>query len=217
MSYNQVGPYYNMDLMVAGQAIAKKVIEEVSKNVYLGMNEADGINLINESFSKFGNFKFWHPHKFRIGKNTLLSFKEESDKDVILNNGDIYFIDIGPIIRGHEADFGDTFIFGDNELSLELISKTKQLFNFGREQFLKENITGINLYGLLKSKSSELGVELNLKTLGHRIGDFPHHLFYKGKLAELEFIPSINIWVLEIQIKHSCFDLGSFYEDIIFE
>ena len=50
---------------------------------------------------------------------------------------------------------------------------------------------------------------------GHRIGSYPHSVFYKGSL--LGYISPINEngRVLEIQVICPSMNLGAFYEDII--
>ena len=50
---------------------------------------------------------------------------------------------------------------------------------------------------------------------GHRIGDFPHHIHYRGGLCETEKVPLDNLWILEIHIISQCGSYGAFYEDII--
>ena len=52
---------------------------------------------------------------------------------------------------------------------------------------------------------------------GHRLSDFPHSAHYDGPLAEVEFRPNPNLWVLEIAIAHPERDFGAFYEDLLLE
>ncbi len=42
-----------------------------------------------------------------------------------------------------------------------------------------------------------MGYKLNNNMKGHRVGDFPHHVFYKGGLNETEEVPCENLWILE--------------------
>jgi len=50
---------------------------------------------------------------------------------------------------------------------------------------------------------------------GHRIGDFPHHVFFKGAIIECEESLLPNAWILEIQLDHPKLKFGAFYEDIL--
>ena len=52
---------------------------------------------------------------------------------------------------------------------------------------------------------------------GHRLSDFPHSAHYDGPLAEVEFRPNPNLWVLEIAIAHPERKFGAFYEDLLLE
>lgn len=217
MSINQTGEKFQLPKLVDAQNLTKKIVKDVASKVEVGMNEADGLALLNHEFSKYGDIKFWHPHKFRIGKNTLCAFKEESDLSISLKANDHFFIDVGPVFFDHEGDYGETFIMGINPQALRLKNVSEQLFQEVKTEFFKNHCSGKDLYEFLAKRSKALDVNLNLKTLGHRVGDFPHHLFYRGKMAEVEEILIPNLWVLEVQIADSKNEIGAFFEDIIWQ
>ncbi len=217
MSINQVGNKFQLQKLIDAQAITKKIVQAAAGKVEVGMNEADGLALLNREFSRYGDIKFWHPHKFRIGKNTLCAFKEESDQEICLKANDHFFIDVGPVFFDHEGDYGETFVLGENQKASHLKKISEQLFLEAKNVFLKSHCSGKNLYQFLENRANELGVKLNLKTLGHRVGDFPHHLFYRGKMAEVEEVLIPNLWVLEVQIADENESIGAFFEDIIWE
>ena len=50
---------------------------------------------------------------------------------------------------------------------------------------------------------------------GHRLGDFPHALHYKGKLSDFSEAPFPNLWVLEIHLIDEKINRGAFFEDIL--
>ncbi len=52
---------------------------------------------------------------------------------------------------------------------------------------------------------------------GHRLSDFPHSAHYDGPLADVDFRPNPNLWVLEIAIIHPDRRFGAFYEDLLLE
>ena len=60
-----------------------------------------------------------------------------------------------------------------------------------------------------------LGYQLNPNMAGHRLGDFPHALFYKGTLSNFDKQPIQNLWVLEVLITNNEDTFGSFFEDIL--
>ncbi len=59
----------------------------------------------------------------------------------------------------------------------------------------------------------KLGVKFFDNVDGHRAGDFPHQVFFRGGIAELDFKPGAGVWILEIQIRHPTLPFGAFYED----
>jgi Xaa-Pro aminopeptidase len=169
MSINQVGNKFQLQKLIDAQAITKKIVQAAAGKVEVGMNEADGLALLNREFSRYGDIKFWHPHKFRIGKNTLCAFKEESDQEICLKANDHFFIDVGPVFFEHEGDYGETFIVGQNPEALRLKHISEQLFLEAKENFFQMHCSGKALYDFLAKRAEELDVNLNLKTLGHRV------------------------------------------------
>ena len=76
-------------------------------------------------------------------------------------------------------------------------------------------MSGYKLYDFAEKCAEEKGFQLNLNMYGHRIGDFPHALHYKGKLNTIDFEISQGLWVLEILLKHKTKEFGAFFEDVI--
>ena len=209
-----VGPHFDSEKYQQARRKTISVVKEVSSNVFLGMSEEEGAKLVEETLKKYGAEKKWHPTKFRIGKNTTKSFKEKS-YPVSLQENDLYYIDIGPVFNGHEGDYGETFIFGKNKDYERIILASKEIFHKTAKAFKERNLTGRDLYQYAFSLSHQYGYELIPTMKGHRLGDFPHGLFYKGGLSECDFSPKENLWILEILIKHPKQQFGAFYEDLI--
>ena len=162
-----------------------------------------------------GAEKKWHPHKFRIGKNTTKAFRELSDLKVKLQENDIFFIDIGPVFEGYEGDFGKTFTLGTNLNYQKISHDIKTIFDQTNEYWNNEKPTGSELYIYLEKLANKFGYILNTAMNGHRLSDFPHAVYHRGKLQDFEQKPVPNLWVLEVLIKDSSEEFGAFYEDII--
>ena len=64
-------------------------------------------------------------------------------------------------------------------------------------------------------KALELGFVFNGGQDGHRIGDFPHHVHFRGGLAECEEVVVPNAWILEIHLWGPEKKYGAFFEDIL--
>ena len=67
----------------------------------------------------FGVEKHWHKRIVRSGPNTMLAYPE-NPPDRQMTDDDIAFGDFGPIFDGWEADFGRTWVLGDDPVKLRL-------------------------------------------------------------------------------------------------
>lgn len=193
----------------------KEAVEKISKMVEVGCTEDYGNSLIDAVLNSLGTKKKWHPNKFRIGVNTTKSFRDKSEENITLKENDIYFIDIGPVFDGHEGDYGETFVVGEDKEYQKIIEASKLVFEQTADIWRNENKNGIELYEFAEEAATDLGYRLNNRMKGHRVGDFPHHVFYKGGLSETEEVPCDNLWILEIHLVSECDTYGAFYEDIL--
>jgi len=89
------------------------------------------------------------------------------------------------------------------------------VFQKTAEMCRNKQLNGVDLYNYAEKTSRELGYKLNLKMNGHRLGDFPHTVYSKRKLGEIDFTPKENLCVLEILIRHPKENFGAFFEDLI--
>lgn len=210
-----ISPKFNLESYLAARKIAQKISLLCASHIDVGMTEQDGIEILDKLFEMHGIEKKWHPHKFRIGLNTTKSFREKSEPNIKLKKDDIYFLDIGPVIEGHEADIGHTYTIGQNMKFAHAQKTVKEIFMELQKEWKEEKLTGQSLYQRAKELTEKKGYVLNDKMQGHRLGDFPHALFYKGKLSDFEKHPIKNLWVLELLIRDPSGEFGAFYEDIL--
>ena len=207
---------FKLDEFLKVQEGTRKIVEEVIQKVQVGMNAKDIENLISHEMKNNQFEKSWHPSKVRIDGDTNLLFREKSDESIKLTQGSICFIDIGTIKNDYEGDVGRSFVMGKNQVAEDLINKCEDVFMHTVCAWREENLTGEELYKFAQTKSLELGVELNLSMDGHRIGSFPHGVYFKGGLAEIDITPDKNCWILEIQVKCPKLEKSAFYEDLIY-
>ena len=212
---HDTGDSFNLETFLRARDLSKKAVKECGQKMEVGMSETDGIKLIEDLLKSNGMERLWHPTKFRIGINTLKSFSEKSDNSIRLKPNDIFFMDIGPVFEGHEGDYGETFTIGQDPIMEDTKKAAREVFWQTQSCWREEAISGKELYLQAQSIAKNHGFELNLKMDGHRLGDFPHGLFFKGSLADIDDVPIENLWVLEILIRHPKNDYGAFYEDII--
>lgn len=220
MSHEQLGPEFNITTFLKARDLCQKAAAEITARIEIGMNEKDGQALVKEVFSNLSITKFWHPTKFRIASDTTKTFRDLPDENIKCQDQDIVFIDIGPIIDNHEADFGRTVVLNKTNAILKpeyvALAKASELIFLETEKYWKQSgATGIKLFEFAQQKTSELGYRLDHRMAGHRLGDFPHQVYSKQKLFEFEKNPIKDIWVLEIHIVDDKNQRGSFFEDIL--
>ena len=107
MTIENCGPNFNLELYLLARDKTIAVVQSAALQISPGMNEANALVILNDELERAGIEKFWHPTKFRISKNTTKSFREISEVAVLEEN-DLFFIDIGPVFFNHE---GDTSLF----------------------------------------------------------------------------------------------------------
>ena len=209
-----------------------QAVADISQMIRPGMTEKQATQKANAYFAEKGVRKFWHKTHVRFGHSTTLSFDDPYADHVVLKENDIFFIDIGPVFFGHEADCGQTFVLKDNQLfsvkseadaawaeqsdyyKLKLASE--KLFLVVANKWKNEKISGAELYEFAAIEAEKMGYQLNLQgASGHRIGDFPHAVFHKGALNQFKQKPQEQRWILEIQLRHPQLNVGAFFEDIL--
>ncbi len=178
-----------------------------------GMSEEEAHEELRLQGLAAGVEKLWHPSKIRFGRNTTCTFRQASDPTVRLMKGDLFFIDYGPVFQGHEGDFGETYLFQGQ--GHRLIEAVEAVYAATAECWRQHSLSGQALYEFAATRARALGVELDPRMAGHRIGDFPHALHHKGSLGEEARTPSAERWILEIHLIDRHQGLGAFKEDLL--
>ena len=210
-----VGPRYALDALLAARERSKLATERIAAAIEPGMRELDAHAVADAVFAELEFSRLWHPTHIRLGANTLKTFREASDPAVVLGDPDVFFIDIGPVWAGHEGDYGDTFVIGDDPELGALRDAARQVYAEVAAAWRQQRLSGRALYRHAEHCAERLGWRLNLGAPGHRIGDFPHSIHQGGKLADKAHVPGSGLWVLEIQLAHRSRPVGAFYEDIL--
>lgn len=213
-NYERTGAKFNLDIFLHAREMCISATHKIISEIQPGMNEKHIKDLVDRHFSKIGVTKFWHPTKIRIQSDTMKSFRELSDPHLKCAIGDICFLDLGPVIQEHEADYGKTFLVGKSETN-SLIQTCHAIFDSCAQKWKLERLSGKKLFEYANELANKQGYKLNPMMSGHRLGDFPHKLFSSEKLFEIESVPTKNLWVLEIHIIDESKNTGAFFEDIL--
>lgn len=214
MGIQSFGESFSLEKLFRARNVAREMTYELASLIRPGMIEADAHALYKELSKKYGVEKQWHPPKLRFGPNTICNFKDESLPHV-LQDEDIFFIDIGPVIEGHEADYGEPFSVGSLYEHKLICEASKKVFHAVTDFWIETRASGKPLYEFAQKRSKDLGFVFNGGQDGHRIGDFPHHVHFRGGLAECEEQVVPNAWILEIHLWDPKKRFGAFYEDIL--
>jgi methionyl aminopeptidase len=211
------GPVFELDGFMGVRARTRKAVHMIAKQIAPGMSEEEAKVIARSTLASLGMRRGWHHIIVRCGSNTTKDFMERSEPGVVLKDDDIFFIDIGPVYGDFEGDAGDTFVFGGNPLHLKAQRDVRDIWKIVRTKWFTEGLTGVKLYEFARKTTENLGWKLNMDLSGHRLSDYPHSVHYDGPLADVDFKPSPNLWVLEIAIAHPDKTFGAFYEDLLLE
>jgi hypothetical protein len=211
------GSSFEMDGYMAVRARTRKAVHMIAAQITPGMAEEQAKEIARATLSDLGMRRGWHHIIVRCGPNTTKDFMERSERGVVLGERDLFFVDIGPVYGDFEGDAGDTFVFGDDPLHLKAKHDVREIWDLVRARWLEDRLTGVELYDFATATTESLGWTLNLDLSGHRLSDYPHSVHYDGPLAEVDFSPCPNLWVLEVAIAHPDGSFGAFYEDLLLE
>jgi Xaa-Pro aminopeptidase len=199
-----------------GLIIPEKSEKELSDEITIIANEVFGIE------------KFWHKKIVRTGVNTVQSFSG-NPPDLIIQNDDILFIDLGPIYKGWEADLGRTYVIGSDPLKLKIKRDVEEAWQVANTWYSKQtDLTGAQFFNYLTKLAKQYGWEFGAELGGHIVGEFPHEQpddpndlcldIHPGNHKDI-LQPDTNgnnrHWILEIQFIDRKNNIGAFMEQLI--
>src|SRR5262249_32840376 len=80
---------------------------------------------------RFGVERHWHKRIVRSGPNTLQPY-QETPPNRTMTDDDIVFADFGPVFSDWEADFGRTWVLGDDPVKHRLRDDLAVVFDEGK-------------------------------------------------------------------------------------
>lgn len=216
--------------LTAAQKKAVKLFREIESRGLIrpGITESrlnQGIyELADEMFSTTTH---WHKRIVRAGKNTLQPYNE-NPPDLTLGEDEIIFLDFGPVFEAWEADFGRTFVLGNDPAKLKLRDDVGRAFHEGKKYFhATPDITSSQLFAHAELLAAQYGWEFGGPIAGHLIGQFPHERIpndmvslYVHPKSDL-LMRSLNAdgqprhWILEIHFVDREREIGGFYEELL--
>ena len=216
--------------LIEAEKNAQQLFNEIeNQNILIPGNSENKINeLIFElAFKMFGIKKYWHKRIVRCGRNTLYPYNENPE-NLILKNDDILFLDFGPIFEEWEADFGRTYVVGNDSYKNKLKNDIENAWYDGKKYFnSKTEITGAQLYAYCNELAVKYGWEFGGEIAGHIIGQYPHEKLEKedktnyihpdnhSNMFDLNKKGEKKNWILEIHFVDKAKEIGGFFEQLL--
>jgi Xaa-Pro dipeptidase len=185
----------------------------------------EGIYALAEGM--FGISLYWHKRIVRAGRNTLAPY-DENPPDLTVGEDDIVFLDFGPVFEEWEADFGRTYVVGNDPQKHKLCRDIEEAFASGKRYFQERpEITAAELYGYAQQLAEQAGWEYGGPIAGHLIGIFPHEkipgdkitLYVHPKNQNRMRMPDASgrqrHWIFEIHFVDRAHEIGGFYEELL--
>jgi Xaa-Pro aminopeptidase len=170
----------------------------------------------------------WHKRLVRSGPNTLFPYAA-NPPDRVVQDDDILFVDLGPVFEEWEADFGRTFVLGDDPVKLRLRDCLEPVWNEVRKAYWEkaDGMTGQELYAVACEAARREGWVFGGPHAGHLIGDFPHERIPNDKvtlyitegngmaMSERNKEGERRHWILEIHLVDREREIGGFFEQLL--
>ena len=194
---------------------AGKTEKQINKNIY------------DLAFEMFKIKKYWHKRIVRSGPNTLFPY-DENPKNLTVEKDDIVFLDFGPIFEEWEADYGRTYVLGNDSLKKKLANDIEVAWRKANVFYhSKDAISGCEMYNYCCKLAKSMGWEFGGQIAGHLIGHFPHEKLEKEN--KTNYIHPDNLidmntpdkkgntrhWILEIHFVDRVRQIGGFFEQLL--
>jgi len=186
---------------------------------------SDEIHALGEK--RHGVKTHWHKRVVRSGPNTQAPFND-NPPDRIIGQDDILVVDLGPVFEEWEADFGRTYVLGDDANKIKLRDALEPMWKRVKSLYdERPGMTGEELYEIACREAKKDGWEFAAPLAGHIVGSFPHERIPRDKIALYISKGSGTAmdgvgkdghrrhWILEIHLRDPVNDIQGFYEQLL--
>jgi Xaa-Pro dipeptidase len=218
------------EALLGAQRQAEALFNEIvsSRMIRPGVRESE---LSQEIYAlanrRYGVRRHWHKRVVRAGPNTLLTYHADPP-DRAIDTDDVVYLDFGPVFNAWEADYGRTYVLGDDVRKHQLVADITMAFRRGKQLYLETpDITAGALYDFVASLAAESGWEFGGPSAGHLIGHFPHEhapgvpkrfSIRHGndiRIREPDSKGAVRHWILEIHFIDQARGYGGFCEELL--
>jgi len=205
-----------------------KAIEE-NKLIVAGKTEAQlNEEICSLALKEFGIRRHWHKKIVRTGKNTLSAYHDDPPDRTIAED-DILFIDLGPVVKGYEADIGRTYVVGNDPRKLKLKNDVEAAWYEIQAWYQHQTtLKASTLFQYAAGKAKDYGWMFGGTIAGHIIGKYPHEQPLDPLSLELDIHPdkpndmflsdedgNERHWILELQFIDRENGIGGYFEQLL--
>lgn len=222
------------EAIVAGlldaQAKARELFSTIQAKglIRAGAKESEiNANVYELAAQRYGVKQHWHKRIVRAGRNTLAPY-DENPSDLTVAEDDIVFLDLGPVFEEWEADFGRSYVVGNDPVKQKLCRDIEEGFAKGKRYFQgSPDITCAELYEYAQQLAREAGWEYGGPIAGHLVGVFPHERIANDKITLYVHPKNPSImraldaqgrkrhWIFEIHFVDRARQIGGFHEELL--
>ena len=168
---------HELNQLVEAEKKASELFKEIENRdiICAGRTEKEiNQSIYDLAFEMFKIKKYWHKRIVRSGPNTLFPY-DENPKNLTVEKDDIVFLDFGPIFEEWEADYGRTYVLGNDYLKKKLANDIETAWRKANVFYhSKDVISGCEMYNYCCKLAKYMGWEFGGQIAGHLIGHFPH-------------------------------------------
>lgn len=215
--------------LLDAQTKAASMFDEIERDLLRpGISEKalnDAIHALGEA--RHNVRTHWHKRVIRSGENTLCPF-EENPPDRIIQEDDILVVDLGPVFENWEADFGRTYVMGNDPAKLRLRDALEPMWLKVKGMYdERPNMSGEELYEIACNEAQKEGFEFGAPLAGHIVGSFPHERIPRDKITLYISKGNKNSmvstgkngfkrhWILEIHLRDPVANIQGFSERLL--
>jgi Xaa-Pro dipeptidase len=218
------------DALEAAEAYAQGLFVAIERDRLIrpGRSERDVEDDIRELAAReFGVEKHWHRRIVRSGPNSITTAGDHPPVRMI-EEDDIVYLDLGPVLGGWEADIGKSYALGNHPRKQALVAELPRQFEKLQAHFRGHpDITGAALYDFAVHSAQAAGWKFGGKIAGHIISEFAHAQIPGAKdltrIAPLNGTPMSDPdgngnprhWIGEIHLVELDESFGGFYERLL--
>jgi len=217
--------------LLNAENITRRLFDAVEKNGLLipGKTEEQLVAEIDElAIREFGILSHWHKKIVRVGRNTM-SVYNDNPPNQVLQDDDMLFVDLGPVVKGWEADLGRTYVTGSNAGKLQLKKDVEKAWYETQHWYQRQSsVKASDLFLYVVEKAAAYGWGFGGEIAGHIVGKYPHEQPADPKSVSLDIHPNNHNdmllpdadgnkrhWILELHFIDIINRTGAYFEQLL--